>query len=140
MVHIKDVIAVVSPGPDADAEKSKVNGYILNKLRRDVLFVPPSMPALDLLIRMQKTHIHMAIVIDEYGGTDGLVTMEDVIETLLGMEIMDELDKAEDMQALARRNWETRAKRLGLIEPAAETAEPTATPEQKPDGSAGARP
>lgn len=92
MVHIKDVIAIVSPGPDSDADRAVAhNGYILNKLRRDVLFVPPSMPALDLLIRMQKTHIHLAIVIDEYGGTDGLVSIEDLVEQIVG-EIEDEHD------------------------------------------------
>ncbi len=91
MVHIKDVIAMLSTEPNGDADKLPANGYILNKLRRDVLFVPPSMPALDLLVRMQKTHIHMAIVIDEYGGTDGLVSIEDLVEQIVG-EIEDEHD------------------------------------------------
>ncbi len=91
MVHIKDVIAILSADSNGDGEKVQNNGYILNKLRRDVLFVPPSMPALDLLIRMQKTHIHMAIVIDEYGGTDGLVSIEDLVEQIVG-EIEDEHD------------------------------------------------
>ena len=91
MVHIKDVIAMLSAGGNGDADKPQANGYILNKLRRDVLFVPPSMPALDLLVRMQKTHIHMAIVIDEYGGTDGLVSIEDLVEQIVG-EIEDEHD------------------------------------------------
>ena len=57
----------------------------------------------------------MAVVVGEFGGMQGLVTMEDVIETLIGLEIMDELDNIEDMQVLARKNWENRAKRLGLI-------------------------
>ena len=65
------------------------------KLRRQVLFVPPSMPALNLLIRMQATRIHMALVIDEYGGTDGLVTIEDLIEQVVG-DIEDEHDEEED--------------------------------------------
>jgi CBS domain containing-hemolysin-like protein len=64
------------------------------KLRRPVLYVPPSMPAMNLLIRMQTTRIHMAFVIDEYGGTDGLVTIEDLVEQIVG-DIEDEHDEAE---------------------------------------------
>ncbi len=65
------------------------------KVRRPVLFVPPSMPAMNLLIRMQTTRIHMALVVDEYGGTDGLVTIEDLVEEIVG-EIEDEHDETED--------------------------------------------
>ena len=65
------------------------------KIRRPVLFVPPSMPAMNLLIRMQSTRIHMALVVDEYGGTDGLVTIEDLVEQIVG-DIEDEHDEAED--------------------------------------------
>jgi CBS domain containing-hemolysin-like protein len=64
------------------------------KIRRQVLYVPPSMPAMNLLIRMQTTRIHMALVVDEYGGTDGLVTIEDLVEQIVG-EIEDEHDEAE---------------------------------------------
>jgi CBS domain containing-hemolysin-like protein len=65
------------------------------KIRRQILYVPPSMPAVDLLIRMQSTRIHMALVVDEYGGTDGLVTIEDLVEQIVG-NIEDEHDDDEE--------------------------------------------
>ncbi|MBV8565262.1 MAG: HlyC/CorC family transporter [Methylobacteriaceae bacterium] len=64
------------------------------RIIRPVLFVPPSMPALDLLLKMQATHTHMALVIDEYGGTDGLVSIEDIVETIVG-DIEDEHDEGD---------------------------------------------
>ncbi len=79
---------------------------------------------------------HIALVMDSYGGMSGVVTMEDVIETLLGLEIVDESDSVTDMQALARRNWEKRARALGLLaddgptDPV--TRPPPGTPEQAP--------
>ncbi len=65
------------------------------KIRRPILYVPPSMPAMNLLLRMQTTRIHMALVVDEYGGTDGLVTIEDLVEQVVG-DIEDEHDEAEE--------------------------------------------
>ncbi len=70
------------------------------KILRPVLFVPPSMPALDLLVKMQTLRTHMALVIDEYGGTDGLVSMEDLVEIVLG-NIEDEHDE-EETPAISR--------------------------------------
>jgi CBS domain containing-hemolysin-like protein len=65
------------------------------RIQRPVLFVPPSMPAIDLLVRMQATRTHMALVIDEYGGTDGLISIEDLIEMVVG-DIEDEHDVSEE--------------------------------------------
>ena len=65
------------------------------KILRPVLFVPPSMPALDLLVKMQATRTHMALVIDEYGGTEGLASIEDIVEMIVG-DIEDEHDDAEE--------------------------------------------
>ena len=82
------------------------------KLPRDFQCVAPIPELFDLFI---KERTHLAIVVDQYGNTIGLVTMEDIIETLLGLEIMDESDNIEDMQLLARKNWEKRAKKLGIL-------------------------
>ena len=64
------------------------------KIIREILFVPPSMPAIDLLAKMQATRIHLALVIDEYGGTDGIVSIEDMVEQIVG-DIEDEHDEDE---------------------------------------------
>ena len=86
----------------------------LAALKRNIMSVISEMPLSDLLEFFLNHRQQIALVVDEYGGTKGIVTMEDVIETLLGMEILDEMDKVEDMQALARRQWEKRAKTIGL--------------------------
>lgn len=88
----------------------------LGSLEREILIVHESFPIPDLFNRFLLKREHIALVVDEFGGMAGIVTMEDVIETLLGMEIVDEYDGAADMQALARKNWERRAKRLGIIQ------------------------
>jgi len=90
------------------------SGTTLETLKRGIQSVPGNMSLSALLEFFLNQRQHIAIVIDEYGGTKGLVTMEDVVETLLGMEIVDEMDQVEDMQALARRQWEKRAKAHSL--------------------------
>ena len=95
--------------------KSQGQGEVkLESLKRDILTVPPSMSLSALLEFFLDRRQHIAIVVDEYGGTEGLVTLEDLVETLLGIEIIDEMDNVIDMQALARQQWAKRAKALGL--------------------------
>jgi CBS domain containing-hemolysin-like protein len=89
VVNIKDIFKLLQPGADPKARQ----GAVLRRLRRQVLFVPGSMRAANLLLKMQASRIHMALVIDEFGGTDGLVTMEDLIEAVVG-DIDDEYDEA----------------------------------------------
>lgn len=95
----------------------------LGEIKRDVLIVPDMLPLRDLFERLLEHQEHIAVAVDEYGGFSGVVTMEDVVETLLGMEIMDEVDAIEDMQKLARSKWLQRARRLGIVESNEEQAE-----------------
>src|SRR4051812_8536005 len=111
MVHIRDLIAfmtakaAVDPDKPSRRKKQRAAGLDLGaidltihlsstRIMREMLFVPPSMPALDLLEKMQATRIHLALVVDEYGGTDGLVSMEDIVEQIVG-DIADEHDEDE---------------------------------------------
>ena len=89
LVHIKDVLALIAPQGDGSFRWS---ADTIAKVKRPLLFVPPSMPVLDLLVKMQTTHMQLALVIDEYGGTDGLVSIEDLIEEIVG-DIADEHDE-----------------------------------------------
>ena len=86
----------------------------LMDLKRDIFVVDSDKPIPDLFETFIKQRVHIASVVDEFGNTIGVVTMEDIIETLLGLEIMDESDAIEDMQMQARKNWERRAKRMGI--------------------------
>jgi CBS domain containing-hemolysin-like protein len=109
MVHIKDLLgwmtsqALLSeedlarrrtkPPGNLDLRRVPLNTALSNaSIIRPVLYVPPSMPAVDLLVKMQATRVHLAIVVDEYGGTDGLVSIEDLVEEIVG-EIEDEHDE-----------------------------------------------
>jgi CBS domain containing-hemolysin-like protein len=87
----------------------------LKNLKRDLLVVNRNVPIPNLFEKFIQEKEHIALVVDEYGSMSGLVTMEDVIETLLGLEIMDESDTDSDMQQLARKNWEDRAKKIGIV-------------------------
>ncbi len=87
----------------------------LAELRRDVYKVPETLSLYALFRGLLERRRHLAVVVDEYGGVVGVATMEDVVETLLGMEIMDEGDRIEDMRQAARRRWLERARRLGLV-------------------------
>ena len=113
MIHIRDFVNFLASDPrfglmsgreaapkggdrDTGLDMPLSAAHIL----RPVLYAPPSMPALDLLLKMQASHTHMALVIDEYGGTDGLVSIEDVMESIVG-EIEDEHDEDETPELLA---------------------------------------
>jgi len=89
----------------------------LSEIKRDVMVIPEKVSLKVLFERLLENQEHIAVVVDEYGGFSGVVTMEDVVETLLGMEIVDEIDTIEDMQKLARQKWRERAKRLGIVLP-----------------------
>jgi len=119
MVHIRDLIAfmtaraTVKPEANAKRKKPLPAGLDLKaidlsislaaaNITRTLLFVPPSMPAVDLLAKMQATRIHLALVIDEYGGTDGLASIEDIVEQIVG-DIGDEHDE-EEAPAVVRQS------------------------------------
>lgn len=100
-------------------QAGKDNGAsLLSEMRRDLAVVTEALPLHRLFEQMMDEKAHIALVVDEYGGTQGVVTMEDFIETLLGLEIVDEVDTVEDMQAMAREQWRIRALKLGLIDDA----------------------
>jgi CBS domain containing-hemolysin-like protein len=110
MVHIRDLLAFMAARaalgataddqetpPAADLDLGKIDlsmPLAKTKIVREMLYAPPSMPALDLLAKMQATRIHLALIIDEYGGSDGLVSIEDLVELIVG-DIADEHDEAE---------------------------------------------
>lgn len=98
----------------------------LATLKREIIAVPSNYPILELFNRFLVSREQIALVVDEFGGMQGIVTMEDVVETLLGVEIVDETDTAVDMQVLARRSWERRARRLGLLVEESSDAAPKA--------------
>lgn len=130
--HDRNADLAFSRVPIYQDSNDKVTGYVLkdelllnlvdgkgeqdlNSLRRDIIISHSATPIPDLLDKFILENEHIALVVDEYGGTEGIVTMEDLIETLLGIEIVDEMDDEEDMRALARKNWEARARKMGIL-------------------------
>ncbi|SLM31172.1 CBS domain containing protein [Desulfamplus magnetovallimortis] len=96
---------------------SKASGQqekMLKSLKRYIHAVPETASLPMLLDYFLKDRQHIALVVDEYGGTSGVVTLEDLVETLLGVEIMDEMDRVEDMRVLARKLWKERARSIGI--------------------------
>ena len=89
LVHLKSVLGLLESEGEA---AFRLREAPIAMIKHDILFAPPSMPALDLLLKMQTSHTHLALVIDEYGGTDGLVSIEDIIEEIVG-DIADEHDE-----------------------------------------------
>jgi len=108
LIHIKDVLGLGELGPDGIMRWPDVP---ISQVKRDILVAPPSMPASDLLVKMQTTQIHLALVIDEYGGTDGLVSIEDLVEEIVG-DIGDEhdVDEAPHLTKLTDGGYEADAR------------------------------
>lgn len=87
----------------------------LKEIKRDILVAPDNMVLFALWEKLLERKEHIALIVDEYGGMDGIVTMEDIIETLLGLEIVDEKDTVTDMQKFARDRWETKQAKYSFI-------------------------
>jgi CBS domain containing-hemolysin-like protein len=129
MAHIKDVYALIAETFDDAVSSKPFADHPVEPLLRPVLFVPGSMRIVDLLARMRAGRTHMAMIVDEYGGTDGLVTIEDLVEEIVG-DIEDEHDEDEAalLQAINDRLWEADA-RLPLEDLEEEIGQSFADPE-----------
>jgi CBS domain containing-hemolysin-like protein len=119
MIHLKDVMGWIAEKGLARAAEA-ASSFSLLSLKREVLFVPSSMPALDLLNKMRLTRVHMALVVDEYGGTDGLVTFENLVEEIVG-DIKDEHEDADEPTLVAIKDGTFEADARVSIASAAET-------------------
>ena len=122
MVHVKDVL--VQARQEAPAP--------LSALIKQVLFISPSMRVLDLLLQMRLSRIHMALVVDEYGGIDGLVTIENIVEEIVG-EIRDEHEIAESPQITSRPDGTMIADARVSLEDFEEVVGPVLTDEERED-------
>lgn len=118
--------------PVYEEDRDEVTGYVLKHdlllryahgegetqlrdLKRPIVVLPSIVRVPDLLEQLLTRKEHLALIVGEYGGTAGIVTLEDVVETMLGLEIVDEVDAVEDMQAMARQQWLKRAEGLGIV-------------------------
>lgn len=99
-------------------EKLAENQYELKlkDIKREIVIVPDSIVLFNLWEKLLEAKEHIAVIVDEYGGLDGIVTMEDIIETLLGLEIIDEKDTVTDMQKFARDRWKERQTKYNMLE------------------------
>lgn len=88
----------------------------LKDIKREIVIVPETQVLFNVWEKLLEKKEHIALIIDEYGGTEGIVTMEDIIETLLGLEIIDEKDTVPDMQKFARERWKTRQTKYNLLD------------------------
>lgn len=118
-IYKNDVDHVTGFVLKADIMAAKISGNTDDKtlvdFRRSVTAVQGSVSVYEAFQTISQDNTHIMLVVDEFGALEGIVTMEDIVETLLGMEIMDEVDHSEDMQALARKLWRKRAKAMGIV-------------------------
>lgn len=118
--------------PVYTGDKENITGYILreevfehlaadkfniklSEIKRKILVFPETITVISAWEKMQQNKDHIALVVDEYGGMSGIVTLEDIIETLIGMEIMDEKDQAEDMQKFAMDKWKAKQRKYQIL-------------------------
>lgn len=113
--HIDNVTGYIHKHDILDNLANDKHGMKLKDIRRKMLVVTKNISIPDLFEEMMKEKEQVALAVDDFGGMAGIVTVEDVLETLLGMEIVDEFDSAQDMQAYARERWKRRAVRLGIL-------------------------
>lgn len=119
--------------PVYSENRENINGYVfrqtvfeklaedqhelrLKDIKREIVIIPETKVLFDVWERLLEKKEHIALIVDEYGGIEGIVTMEDIIETLLGLEIIDEKDTITDMQNFARERWKTRQLKYNLLE------------------------
>ncbi len=143
---IDDITGMVLKNDIYAAALDKKDKTLLSDIKRDVFRVPAATTLEDFFTQLLEGSHHLGVVNDPYGGIDGVATMEDVVETLLGLEIMDEADSASDMQAFARQKARDRAERLGLVvvspddSDAGEATDPTKPLADKPNTAANPSP
>ena len=133
VAHIKDMVSHLARYAEQGVDGDMGDAQILAAIRRPLLYVPASMRAIDLLLKMQSRRQHMALVVDEFGGTDGLVTLEDLLEPIVG-DIEDEHDETGEPAILAKQPdcWEADA-RAAITDLEAVIGREIATDEEEAD-------